>query len=434
MLGISSSAAAAAVAADASLLHVPTFTDIPILNVSALIDAKASDDSAAYAKAIADLTMAMYDASKSVGFFLVSGHGIDTALIDDMFAMARRFFALPVDVKKTTSVSHNRGYMALGEENLNSDAQYDGDIKEALDIGPEKEDAPLPDDASELDRLLAYRLRQRNRWLSDDVLPGFKQVSMKYYDKVNELAEIVLEVLASAMGQSTAFFSDRVKVPGTMGQLRMVRYPAAPGMQSSRLSCGAHSDYGCITLLAADTPGLQIYLSPEVVKRHFPARACSDLQAHHESIKYASGGQPGGSWAWVPVVPGTFIVNLGDMISRWTNRTFKSTLHRVVHVDTDLGDRISLPFFVDCDFDTEIRVLPAFLPGSGKLSDPKEHVLHFPKPITMGQHLALMFSSTFPELPAVRKETQRLTPSPVVHVTLRDEDGQEHELAESAGA
>ncbi|KAI9175837.1 peptidylprolyl isomerase fpr3 [Blastocladiella emersonii ATCC 22665] len=354
------------------LAAAPMFTQIPVLDVSRLYASPA--DRAAFCEdpaELARLALTLRDACENVGFFLVTGHGVDPA---PMFREARRFFSLPLATKHATTVANNRGYFGIGAENLNPETQTGaGDLKEGLDIGPEVP-YTMPEDASAEMAAAIAALRKPNKWVSEQDLPGFRAAAMDYYARASGVADVVLRVLAVAMGQRADFFH-AVGGAYPFGQLRLVRYPAAAKADAKQLGCGAHSDYGCITVLAADAPGLQVYLSLAAARKYGVAGSAE-------------------TEVRVPVVAGAFVVNVADMVSRWTNKRFKSTLHRVVHVGDPEADRVSIPLFYDVDLTTEVRVLPEFLPG-GKLADPRETVNHFPEPITVGEHFAKMFASTF---------------------------------------
>ncbi|KNE66981.1 hypothetical protein AMAG_11452 [Allomyces macrogynus ATCC 38327] len=221
---------------------------------------------------------------------------------------------------------------------------------------------------------------------TDAQVPGFRMACGAYFDVMTKLGRAVMRILAVAMGQPATFFDRALARP--RAQLRLLRYPAAPpGMTEARLSCGAHTDYGGITILAVDSPGLQVL----VPNRTATSNSTPDVVAHPTSRAHAS--IHGGTWMRVPVVPGTLVVNLADMIARYTNRNFHSTLHRVVHAGVN-RDRFSIPFFFDMDAETVVRVLPQFMPG-GELANPEVKEVYFPDPIVFGEHLMRQVESTF---------------------------------------
>jgi isopenicillin N synthase-like dioxygenase len=168
------------------------------------------------------------------------------------------------------------------------------------------------------------------------------------------LADTVMRIFAVALGKPEGFFDD--KIDHHISRLRVRNYPAQPTPPApGQIRAGAHSDYGSLTLLATeDKPG--------------------GLQVCNAQ----------GAWVDVPIVPGTFIVNIGDLMARWTNDTWVSTLHRVVNPPPDAdGDtrRLSLVFFHNPNHDAEIASLVPDCPA------------RYP-PTTSGAHLRRLFTAT----------------------------------------
>ncbi|KAJ3350763.1 hypothetical protein GGF32_004665 [Allomyces javanicus] len=358
------------------LANVPEYTTIPVLDVGIALDAPASayTEHGPRGDALRALAMQMRTACTQCGFFLIKNHGVPDTQIQDMVEQCRRLFALPKEEKEAFRVGHNLGYFAIGEENLNPAVQVpDGDFKEGMDLiadlldrRPGEVATPYPTDAQ---------------------VPGFRAACSAYFDVMTKLGRAVMCVLAVAMGQSATFFNRALARP--RAQLRLLRYPASPpGMTEARLSCGAHTDYGGITMLAVNSPGLQVLVPNRTASA---STGTPDVVAHPTSRAHAS--IHGGTWMRVPVVPGTLVVNLADMIARYTNRNFHSTLHRVVHAGVD-QDRFSIPFFFDMNAETVVQVLPQFMPG-GELASEEITGLYFPDPIEFGEHLMRQVESTF---------------------------------------
>ncbi|MEM7142472.1 MAG: 2-oxoglutarate and iron-dependent oxygenase domain-containing protein [Actinomycetota bacterium] len=280
-------------------------------------------------------------ACRDIGFFAVVGHGVDDDLRLDMLAQARRFFALPLDRKRALAIersAHHRGYAGIGEEQL--EPGIDADVKETLDFGLERaEDDP---DRSPLEG--------PNQWPD---LPGFREVVERYQDAALETARTTLRHIAAGLGQPVAFFDDRLDRP--LVGARMVHYPPVPQQViDHQLGCGAHSDYGCLTVLSTDgTPGLQLQ-------------------------------QLDGSWLDVLVDDGAFVINLGDLLARWTNGRYRSTKHRVISPAS--GHRYAVPTFVNPNYDVLVECLPSCL-------GPGERPQH--EPVTSGGYLQSRFDDTF---------------------------------------
>ena len=193
-----------------------------------------------------------------------------------------------------------------------------------------------------------------NQWPD---LTGFRHTVERYQAAVLQAAQRVLRLVAAALALDADFFDTRLRRPlvGT----RLIRYPgvesgSADQATPDQLGCGAHSDYGCITLLHTDgTPGLQL-------------RAVN------------------GEWRDVIAPPGSFIVNLGDMLARWTNDRYRATVHRV---QSPVGcARYSVPTFVNPSYDTAVECLPSCLAAGERPKYP---------PTTSGAYLASRFDETF---------------------------------------
>ena len=254
-------------------------------------------------------------ATRDTGFFLIRGHGIDAALIDRVFAQADAFFALPEAEKARLSIltnANNRGWSAMGRENLDDSKPEQTDRKEAFNIGL--------DMAADDPRILAGEpFRGVNLWPD---LPEFRQTILRYFDEVLDLGRGLHRVFARDLGLEEDFFAAALSAP--LATLRLLRYPAATGAPGE-IGAGAHTDYGTITLLMTDgEPGLQV--RPR-----------------------------GGDWTDVPHVPGAFVVNIADCLMRWTNDIYVSTPHRVL---PPARVRRSLAFFLDPNPEAVIAPLP----------------------------------------------------------------------------
>jgi isopenicillin N synthase-like dioxygenase len=311
-------------------------TQIPIIDVSPL---RGGPGRAAMVEAIGR-------ACREIGFFYAINHGVAQGQIDAVYAEAKRFFDLPVAEKETIAIersSCHRGWFRLGSENLDPAKQPEGDFKEGLKIG---RDLPL----SHARVVAGLPLHGPNQW---PALPGWQAVMQGYYDEMVTLGRLMIGGFAEALGLGAEFFDPWLGV--TMTTLAPLHYPPQLGrITSARIGAGAHTDYGCLTLLHQDAAG--------------------GLQVKRRD----------GVWIDAPPVPGSFVVNIGDMMERWTNGVFCSTPHRVVNVSG--GDRYSLPFFFDPDFYAPVECLPTCLtPGE------------VPKyaPTTAGQHMLDMIAASF---------------------------------------
>lgn len=280
------------------------------------------------------------------GFFYVCEHGIDSELIKRVFEQSRALFDLPDAQKEVINKSRspaNRGYEPLKGQTLEPGSPPD--LKEGFYIGEEL-DASDP-------RVQAGRFNQgANQWPAP--LPEFRRTMTGYFDALNELSARIMSALALSLGLDEAFFDDFCHQP--LSTLRLLHYPPQPARpEPGEKGCGAHTDFGGITiLLLDDKPGLQVR-DPHT-----------------------------GQWLDAEPVAGVFVVNLGDMIARWTNDRYRSTLHRVVNTSGE--ERYSVPFFFSGNPDHEVRCLPTCLAAGDQP--------HYP-PTTVEAHLMEMYRRTY---------------------------------------
>ncbi len=259
-------------------------------------------------------------AARDIGFFCVTGHGVARSLIEDVFAQSKRFFALELAAKDALSIrhsSHNRGYVALGEERL--DASKPGDVKAAFNIGFD-----LPADHPEV--VAGRPFRGVNVWPDAKALPGFRETMLAYFGACHHLGMSLHSALAHDLGVPEGFFDDQLDQP--LATLRLLHYPPRPErFEPGQIGAGEHTDYGNITLLATDDAG-----GLEVRTRR-------------------------GEWISPPSIPGALICNIGDCLMRWTNDVYVSTPHRVVN---PIGrERFSVAFFLDPNPDAVVDCLPS---------------------------------------------------------------------------
>lgn len=288
------------------------FTEIPIIDISGLFAA----DEAARLACGREIGLACRD----VGFFYVVNHGIAQARIDEVFAVARRFFALPEAEKMAVALAHSpfmRGYFPLEGEIL--DPALGADYKEGFDMAL---DLPLDDPA-----VVARKpLHGPNQWPARP--PEFRRIVQRYFDDLIALGRSLSRGFALSLDLPEEFFVRRMQRPTAI--LRLLRYPPNPlaaAMAKAQPGCGAHSDYGYLTILAQDEVG--------------------GLQVRNRA----------GKWIDAKPVPGAYVCNIGDMMAQWTNDRFAATQHRVV--SSPDRERYSIPFFFHPDFDTEVACLPS---------------------------------------------------------------------------
>lgn len=281
------------------------FDKIPVIDIARLLD---GSDKRGVAREI-------HHALANAGFMYLRGHGVDPALIDGAFAQARAFFALPEEKKMALHVSRSgtalRGYIEpFGE---NTDPTRTRDLKEAYDIGPETPGETTP-------------FFGANPWPDEADVPGFAETIYAYHEAMKALARRMLGGIALSLDLDEDFFEPKLTNPICIQ--RLLHYPPQTGpIDESVIGIGAHSDYGNLTLLAQDDVG--------------------GLQVMNRS----------GEWVEAPPIPGTLVVNIGDLVQRLTNDIYLANLHRVVNASG--RQRYSIPFFIDADYDAEFGPIPA---------------------------------------------------------------------------
>ncbi len=322
-----------------------TLLDVPIIDIAPF---RTGD-----AEARAAVARAVDQACRDIGFLVITGHGVDPALRARVDAVSRAFFDLPLAEKRRVqrpAPDVARGYIGLDEESLarsRDPEAYGSDLNESLMIGPVD-----PPPAHVLADPTTGRHYAPNLW--PDRPAGLRDAWSTWYRTMGELAATLMRIFALAIGKPEHHFDD--KIDHHISRLRVRNYPAqAREPEPGQIRAGAHSDYGSLTLLAAeDKPG--------------------GLQVCNAE----------GRWVDVPIVPGCFIVNIGDLLARWSNDTWISTLHRVVNPPRGSGAnarRQSLVFFHNPNHDAVIESLVEGAP-------PKY------APITSGEHLRALFTRT----------------------------------------
>jgi isopenicillin N synthase-like dioxygenase len=296
------------------------------------------------------------EACRRLGFLAVVGHDVPEQVRAEAFVASRSFFDLPLESRLRVVMpepGYPYGYHPFRAEALEHSigGNTPPDLKETFNIGPiDPPPRPLAE-MSDPDERAVYA---PNRW-PDEFLPGFRPALEAYYRSMSSLASQLLAVFGTALGLGGTYFEPFVDRHGSA--LRLAHYPAldvgsGAGPAPGQLRAGAHTDYGTLTVLATDDePGLQVQ-------------------------------DPSGSWIDVPHVEGAFVVNLGDLMARWTNDRWRSTMHRVV-VPADGGcrRRITMPFFHNANWDARIECIVA--PGEA----PRY------RPVRAGEHLMSKFRS-----------------------------------------
>jgi len=268
-------------------------------------------------------------ACETIGFFAVRGHGVPEAMIEDMRATSRAFFDLPMDEKMRVArprPEQNRAYHSEGTETLARLAGNESppDYKEVFAIGPL--DVPANDPWYH-SAPGAYPNYAPNLWPERPA--GFQAAWRSYWTAMERLQDTLCRIFATGLDLEEDWFVRHLDRHCSM--LRALNYPEqlTPPLPG-QLRAGAHTDLGMLTILkneAADG-GLQV----------------RDLE---------------GRWHDAPTVEDGFIINIGDLLMRWTNDRFRSTLHRVVNPARSTGSRrLSIAYFVAPNYDAVIECVP----------------------------------------------------------------------------
>jgi isopenicillin N synthase-like dioxygenase len=321
---------------------------LPLIDVSALLDPRAD------AAACADVGRTIDAACRDTGFFLVTGHGIDRSLRDELERLSREFFALPEETKAQIAMSRGgiawRGWFPVGAE-LTSGRP---DRKEGIYFGTElRTDDP---------RVVARTpLHGPNLFPADPT--ELAPVVLRWMEQVTALGQAVLSGIALGLGLNRDWFAMHLTADPTV-LFRVFHYP--PGDDES-WGVGEHTDYGLITLLAQD---------------------------HHGGLQVRSKDE----WIDVPADPYAFVVNIGDMLERMTRGGYRSNPHRVRNLSG--ADRLSFPLFLDPSWDATVTPLPdaAFHEDDGSQRWDGQSVHAWDG--VYGDYLTAKVAKVFPELAA----------------------------------
>ena len=259
------------------------------------------------------------EACRQIGFFYIKNHGIADGVIEELSNQTQRFFRQPLEKKMEIDaklIGRHRGFIPFGDLYAGPNAKPD--VQEGFELSME-----LP--ADDPDYLAGNIMYGPNVW--PDNLPGFREGVYSYFEAVMDLGFKIFNAFEMALGLPHGFFDPHTDK--SMSQLRLLYYPPQEGkIDPDRIGIGAHTDYECFTLLLQDdSGGLQV-------------------------------GNRDGDWIEATPIPGTIIVNVGDMLMRWTNDEFVSTPHRVIN--TSGKERMSFPLFFAANHRTVVRCLPQF--------------------------------------------------------------------------
>ncbi|WP_037495346.1 isopenicillin N synthase family dioxygenase [Solirubrobacter soli] len=306
---------------------------LPVLDISGFRTDPDGPTGAAFVEALRD-------AFHGIGAAYLVGHGVGDELIARVRRVAEEFFALPEEERLEIENVHSpqfRGYTRLGTEHTNGRR----DLRDQVDVGREQPAPEIgPDDPDWL------RLRGPNLW--PEGLPEFRTVVSEYNAAVEAAGHTLMRAVALALGQSADHFDDLVDPPEVL--TKIIRYPAPSETFSTDQGVGAHTDAGFLTLLHQDTVG--------------------GFEAEVD-----------GEWVAVPALPGSFVINIGELLQLVSSGYFRATPHRVVSPPKGI-QRLSIAYFFNPRF--EARIVPVTLPPAlaaeapgGASADPDNPILSY---------------------------------------------------------
>lgn len=302
----------------------PDVPRIPIIDVAPFLGGSPGS--------LAPLARQIATTSEDTGFLVIANHGVPQALIDRTFAETEKFFALPVEEKLALRIGdYNIGYLPFGGQtvrhsriNHNTKPNY----QESFYITRERP-ADHPD-------ILAKKPHVApNRW--PQALPTFRAAMLDYWSAMEALALRLVPAFAAALGLPTDYFDQDFAEPSCT--LRLIRYAPQHSDEENLFGFAPHTDNNFITFLAQSAlPGLEVRTRE-------------------------------GSWIRPPAVPGTFVVNTGEMLARYSNDRFVPTPHRVINRNDT--DRYAIPFFLGPNLDSMVQCVPSCVsPGNPPRYEP----------------------------------------------------------------
>jgi isopenicillin N synthase-like dioxygenase len=314
--------------------------EIPTIDMSAFTHGSEKERSAVVGQ--------VADTCERIGFFLIKDHGVSDELISNTYSSSRAFFDLAKDEKllvKRNRPEVSRGYNSLADQSLSRSIGIlaPPDLQESFNIGPiTANESPYFTDGYGAIHFAP------NQWPERPA--DFKSNAVQYYKAMEKVSWQLMRIFALSLGLEETFFDSRIDKH--VSSLRFINYPdqSSPPVEGQKRA-GEHTDYGALTILKVeDAPG--------------------GLQVRDRS----------GSWIDIGYVPGTFVVNIGDLMLQWTNDRWISTLHRVMNPPSEAARssrRISMVFFHQPNYDADITCLPTCMSAE----NPQRY-----QPTTSGAH------------------------------------------------
>ncbi|ESQ45576.1 hypothetical protein EUTSA_v10010531mg [Eutrema salsugineum] len=320
---------------------------LPVIDISPLL-AKCDDSDMMEDVGVAEVVGKIDRACRDVGFFYVIGHGVSESLIKKVKELTHRFFELPYEEKlkiKITPAAGYRGYQKIGV-NFTSGKQ---DFHEAIDCYREVKQGKYGE--------IGKVLEGPNQWPENP--QEYKELMHEYIKLCTDLSRNILRGISLALGGSPYEFEGKM-VGDPFWVMRIIGYPGAN--QENDIGCGAHTDYGLLTLINQDDDKTAL------------------------QVKNVAG-----DWISAIPIPGSFICNIGDMLEILSNGVYESTLHRVINNSPRY--RVCVAFFYETNFDAEVEPLDIF-----KEKYIGKETSQVSKRVVYGEHLVIKVQTTFANL------------------------------------
>ena len=308
-------------------MSVTTISEIPVIDIS-----PSYLPSPEARRGVADR---IREACRDTGFFYVSGHGVPDRVIEATLTTGKAFFAEPLE-EKMKLFGPGAGYGYDPSEVQVLDSGTPPDLKEGFMIG-------MPSNA--FARKVSF----------PDDLPALEETMKIYQAHMISLGRHLMRCIALSLDLAEDYFDEGFSAPDCA--VRLLHYAPKPATAPpDQIGAGAHTDWGAITMLWQDEVG--------------------GLEVQDAS----------GNWISATPVPGTFVINLADMIRRWTNDEYRSTLHRVVNRPGETRDRYSIATFFNPYDAYEVRCVPSCMPARGEPNY---------APCTVGEHIRLKAEESY---------------------------------------
>ena len=315
-------------------------------------------------------------ACETHGFFYLRGHGIPPSLLCAALHQCRSFFSLPLATKQTlTGKDHSQGYQALGTETLNKKEQSQPCTQEGF-------------------RLILTPPSPTQPWPDPVLLPRFRSVLSEYHAAMEAVAHRVTRLLLASVGLPPTYLHEEQNAfsPHAAAVTRLLHYsPVVSHVEEGVYGCGAHTDWGVLTLLLTEEEGLEVLCPREGGKEGGEwLRVPPCRKRKEEGKEELKGKEEEDEEEWL------LICNLGDLLPRWSNDCLVSTPHRVVNREGK--DRYSIPFFFSANPAAVVECLPPFLEeeeeeeGEGGREGGRKRKGKYP-PIVVSEYIAQKYRS-----------------------------------------